>query len=157
MKKRMLSILLCVCLALALLPAAALADGVTDYDVWVGGVRVTSANAGSITGPGITGTVRYDAASGTLTLDGASITGTHTDGNNNSAAIYAATDLTIALTGASSAVGPAMASGSSCGVYGVLAHSISPVSASWLPLAEERLMAATAFMTTMLLSLVLRR
>ncbi len=118
MKKRMLSILLCVCLALALLPAAALADGVTDYDVWVGGVRVTSANAGSITGPGITGTVRYDAASGTLTLDGASITGTHTDGNNNSAAIYAATDLTIALTGASSAVGPAMASGSSCGVYG---------------------------------------
>ncbi len=50
---------------------------VTAYDLWVGGVQVTSENASAITGSGITGTVTYDEATHTLTLSDAVITGTY--------------------------------------------------------------------------------
>ncbi|MEA4934687.1 MAG: InlB B-repeat-containing protein, partial [Lawsonibacter sp.] len=115
MKRRILSIFMCLCMTLCLLPTAALAEGITQYDIWVGGVRVTSENASGVTGPGITGTVSY--ANGTLTLSGASITGAYTDSNSHSAAIYASTALTVILTGVNTAVGPYTASGYSYGVY----------------------------------------
>ena len=73
MKKRLLSMLLCLCLACTLLPATALAAG-TDYGISVGGVAVTSDNAGNITGSGITGSVSYNPGNNTLTLNNASIT-----------------------------------------------------------------------------------
>ena len=45
----------------------------TDYNLWVGGVRVTSSNASNVTGTGISGSVTYDPSSNTLTLSDASI------------------------------------------------------------------------------------
>ena len=59
MKKRILSIALCLIMLCSLLPITAMAA--TDYDIWVGGVRVTSDNAANITGDGISGKVSYDA------------------------------------------------------------------------------------------------
>lgn len=47
--------------------------GQESYGISVAGTAVTSANAGAITGEGITGTVTYDANTQTLTLDGANI------------------------------------------------------------------------------------
>ena len=96
-KKRLAAIALSIVLAVGLMPAVALAaDGgglvagnalitqdATSYDLWVGGVEVTSANASSVTGGGISGKVSYDAATGTLTLSNATITGndmTYQDG-----------------------------------------------------------------------------
>ena len=45
----------------------------TSYDLEVGGVQVTNANASNITGTGFSGNISYDATSNTLTLDGATI------------------------------------------------------------------------------------
>lgn len=47
----------------------------TSYGLTVGGVEVTSNNASSITGTNISGTVSFDATENTLTLNGATITG----------------------------------------------------------------------------------
>lgn len=47
----------------------------TSYDITIAGVAVTNANASAITGTGITGTVSFDAATNTLTLKNAKITG----------------------------------------------------------------------------------
>jgi len=71
-RTKTISLLMALCMMLTLLPAVALA---VDYNLWVGGVRVTSENANSITGTGITGTVSYDAFTNTLTLNNAKITG----------------------------------------------------------------------------------
>ena len=77
MKKRLLSILLTVCMMMTLLPTVALAGtDPVDYGIWVGPTEVTSANADGVTGSGITGTVTYDAVTDTLTLNNASITET---------------------------------------------------------------------------------
>ena len=51
---------------------------IRNYDLYVGGVRVNSKNAAGITGGGISGKVSYDAASNTLCLTNASITGHRT-------------------------------------------------------------------------------
>ena len=56
-----------------------------SYDLWVDGTQVTSGNAEDILSDG---TVSYDSASNTLTLDGANLTSTHT-GNRVAAAIFA--------------------------------------------------------------------
>ena len=85
MKRKLWIILALAALIAALCCASAMADdaGVTEYDLWVGGVRVTSENMGNI--PGVTGGVaRFDPATNTLTLTNVTgITGTH-----NGAAIY---------------------------------------------------------------------
>ena len=49
------------------------AQTATKYDLFVGGVQVTSDNASAITGEGITGSISYDAASKTLTVKNAKI------------------------------------------------------------------------------------
>ena len=59
MKKRILSALLCLCMVMALMPTVAFAEP-TSYNLWVGGVKVTSGNASNIIGGGITGKVTYD-------------------------------------------------------------------------------------------------
>ena len=64
------------------------------YDLIVGDVQVTKANADSIKGPGISGTVTYDAHSTTLTLEDATI-----ETDEISAIWSDISDLTIVLVG----------------------------------------------------------
>ncbi|MGN0159832.1 MAG: hypothetical protein ACI4AQ_00405 [Lachnospiraceae bacterium] len=123
-KRKLLSILLAVCLAVGFMPTGVLAAD-TEYALWVGGVQVTSGNAGNITGSGITGTVSYDADTKTLTLDNATITGVHIGDYRSSdqglAGIYAGnafrSDLTIHLIGENTVTGQSGDSYSSCGIY----------------------------------------
>ena len=70
MKKRFMRILLCLVLAISLVPAAALAAP-TDYKVWVNGEQFTSEHLTIACG---SGTASYDPAARNITLNGASIT-----------------------------------------------------------------------------------
>lgn len=98
MKKRLFGLALVLALCLALLCVSALASS-DSLGLWVGGVEVTSANASNIIGEGITGgTVSYDAATKTLTLNGATLSGSHNAGYFK-ANIYAENDLNIVLIG----------------------------------------------------------
>ena len=82
-------------------------------NLWVDGVEVTSAQT---SGDGWS----YDQATGTLTLNGASITGSYDGGNpDHSAGIYATEALNIVLTGSNTI------SGSNCGIYAGAALNIS--------------------------------
>lgn len=98
MKKRILGVLLCLCMMCALMPAISLATE-TTYNLFVGGVEVTSENKDNITGPGILlgegGKASYDPTSKTLTLNNVNITGIHSFANGigtDSAGIYYAYD-----------------------------------------------------------------
>ena len=98
MKKRILGVLLCLCIMCALMPAISLATE-TTYNLFVGGVEVTSENKDNITGPGINcgegGKASYDPTSKTLTLNNVNITGIHSFANGigtDSAGIYYAYD-----------------------------------------------------------------
>ena len=64
---------LCVALLYVLLYPQKVAAGSAGYGIYVGGQEVTSENAASITGSGISGTISYDHASNTLTLKNATI------------------------------------------------------------------------------------
>ncbi len=70
MKKRILSILLTLCMELCLLPTAVLAAD--EVSAKVNGIAVPAAG-GSITGEGISGSVVFDASAKTLTLENAAI------------------------------------------------------------------------------------
>ncbi len=70
MKKRFMRILLCLVLAISLVPAAALAAP-TNYNVWVNGEQFTSEHLTIVCG---SGTASYDPAARNITLNGASIT-----------------------------------------------------------------------------------
>ena len=111
MKKRILSALLCLCMVMALMPTVAFAEP-TSYNLWVGGVKVTSGNASNIIGGGITGTVTYDDSTKTLTLDNVNIDSVYSFGNGvgtDSAGIYVSIDfdgdLTIKLVGENTITG----------------------------------------------------
>ena len=112
MKKRILSALLCLCMVMALMPTVAFAEP-TSYNLWVGGVEVTSDNASNITGEGITGTVTYDDSTKTLTLDNVNIDSVYSfensAGTTDSAGIYVSGDfkgdLTIKLVGENTITG----------------------------------------------------
>ena len=100
MKKRILSALLCLCMVMALMPTVAFAEP-TSYNLWVGGVEVTSDNASNITGEGITGTVTYDDSTKTLTLNNVNIDSVYSFYNGvgkDSAGIYVRFDFDGALT-----------------------------------------------------------
>ena len=81
MKRRFFSILLTLALCVGLLPVAAApvhADAAEAYDLWIGGVQVTSENAADLSvieGVDVVsgGEANYDAATNTLTLNGATI------------------------------------------------------------------------------------
>ena len=64
MKKRLASLVMALALCLTFLPATARADA-TTYNLWVGGERVTDANASNVLS---NGKVSYDPTSTTLTL-----------------------------------------------------------------------------------------
>ncbi len=76
MKKTLLAVLFCLCLII-LLPVAS--AGAETFDLYVGGVQVTSDNKDSITGEGIAlgadGYVRYDPTTSTLSLKDVTVTG----------------------------------------------------------------------------------
>lgn len=81
----------------------------TSYNLTVGGVAVTSVNAGSITGANITGNVSFDNATNTLTLKNATITGDY-------GIVYGGDlNLNIAINGTNSVT-------KSYGTYGILAN-----------------------------------
>ena len=70
MRKRLLSILLALCMVLCLVPTAVLAAD--EVSAKVNGIAVPTAG-GSITGEGISGSVVFDASAKTLTLENATI------------------------------------------------------------------------------------
>lgn len=94
MKKKLLFLAIAALLT-ALLCVSALASS-DSLGLWVGGVEVTA--SGNVTGDGITGTVSYDADTNTLTLNGATLSGSHNAGYFK-ANIYAKNDLNIVLIG----------------------------------------------------------
>lgn len=121
MKKRLFGLALVLALCLTLLSVSALASS-DSLGLWVGGVEVTSANASNITGEGITGgTVSYDADINTLTLNGATLSGSH-NADYFKANIYAINDLNIVLEGSNS-----IGSGEDCAI---LAESDLKISGS---------------------------
>lgn len=67
--RRMLSCLF----VLMFIPIGTLAQ---EYNLWVAGVQVTSDNAAAIVGENISGSISFEASTNTLTLDGATVTGT---------------------------------------------------------------------------------
>ncbi|MBR5428275.1 MAG: InlB B-repeat-containing protein, partial [Clostridia bacterium] len=86
--KRLLSVLLSLIMAFGLLPASLItADALVEYDLWVGGKRVTSENAGNIFGDN---SARYDHATQTLTLQNPKLTGMY-----NYALIYSENKLKV--------------------------------------------------------------
>lgn len=77
MSKRVLRITVCAAAMLILSIAAcgmAFAAGTQYYNLYVGGVQVSSDNASAIQGNGISGKISYNAETNTLTLDNAVIT-----------------------------------------------------------------------------------
>ncbi len=74
--KRYCRFLFIAAIALFILGAKSIEASADNYDLWVGGVQVTDANAGSITGNNITGGVpTYNPTNKTLNLNGATING----------------------------------------------------------------------------------
>ena len=108
MKKRLFGLALVLALCLTLLCVSALASS-DSPSLYVGGVEVTA--SGNVTGDGITGTVSYDADTNTLTLNGATLSGSHNAGYFT-ANIYAKNDLNIVLEGSNS-----IGSGGDCAIY----------------------------------------
>jgi uncharacterized repeat protein (TIGR02543 family) len=78
-------------------------DAVTNYDIWVGGVQVTSDNKADVLGAadGEGATVMYDSDTNTLTLNGATITSVYTLPAARYG-IYAPVDLKLKLVGTNS-------------------------------------------------------
>lgn len=105
MKKRILSVLITVVMLIGMLPTTAFAVE-TTYDIWVGGVQVTSANKDDITtaiteaGGTADGTATYDPDTKTLTLNNFSYTGEGYEYDSLwCAAIFAKNDLTVKVVG----------------------------------------------------------
>ena len=116
-------------MVMALMPTVAFAE-TTSYNLWVGGVEVTSDNASNITGKGITGTVTYDDSTKTLTLNNVNIDSVYSFRNwagTDSAGIYVSSDfngdLTIKLVGENTITGKL--TGSDISSYGFFAMGIS--------------------------------
>ncbi len=113
MKRRILCIICVLCLVVAMLPpVTASAAGpstltVGGTDVLSGSYWLTNADDGTLTDDGASAdnyNVKYDSATGTLTLKDATINGTNTIGHVG-AGIYAEGDLTIVLEGSSTVKG----------------------------------------------------
>ncbi len=101
MKNKIFALITVVCiLAFTALPALAEQEQSVLY---VGGVLVTDENANDVLGDG---TVSYDAASKTLTFDGADITGAYEYYEKSFAVIYSTDDLNIHVKGRSKLTSP---------------------------------------------------
>ena len=96
MKKKLFAILFSIVMVAGFLPATALAEEPTVYDIWVDGVQVTSENKDNLCG----GTVSYDPTTHTLSLNNATL-------DNDTLSDYGIkttipSTLTIRLTGTNS-------------------------------------------------------
>ena len=116
MKRKILMLaLLTAVFALLLCVGAGAAD---EYDLWVNGVQVTSDNAADVLNDG---TVSYDAATNTLTLDGAELDTAYRGSSGHAGVIYGEYlgTLTINVVGDSSIVasGPVDTAGIYLGIY----------------------------------------
>jgi hypothetical protein len=101
-EKKILSMVLALCMVLTMMPVPTMAVDDVEYKIWVGGIQVTSANKDNITGGGITGTVSYDPITSTLTLNNENISSAYnTTGYNDTVCIYseANTPLILNLVG----------------------------------------------------------
>ena len=84
-KRGLFGVLFALALAVGLLPGMALTAHADDYyDLWVGGVQVTSANMNDVLvdDPDNKGKVSYNPETSTLTLNGATITQNNGDRGN---------------------------------------------------------------------------
>jgi len=88
---------------------------VAKYNLWVGGVQVTSENASNITGAEISGTISYDAATKTLTLNNATV-GAYEFGTfwHDTSCIYSEEELTVNLVGNNTLTGSDLGGSSYC-------------------------------------------
>ena len=120
MKKRLFGLALVLALCLTLLCVSALASS-DSLGLWVGGEAVTSENASNIFNDTDEVTASYDAATKTLTLNGATLSGSH-NAVYFTANIYAKNDLNIVLEGSNS-----IGSGGDCAI---LAESDLKISGS---------------------------
>ena len=98
MKKRIFSILLTLALLLgtAVFTAIPASAAVHNYGIYVGGIQVNEDNAADVLGDG---TVSYDAASNTLTLNGVNIDECHTTDIFTAGIYTEIADLTVKLVG----------------------------------------------------------
>ena len=96
MKKRMMGLLLILCLIWTMIPAGAFAATNASCGVWVGGVEVTADNCRDVLGDG---TVSYNALTQVLTLNNAAITGTASPEGDVAYGVYAAQDIWLELKG----------------------------------------------------------
>lgn len=95
MKLKWLSLLLALALVFSLAPAMALAE---DYDVFIGGARITSENCQDVLKDG--GSVEYDNENRTLTLTNADLSKVWYQGDKeNTGHIYSSGDIIIKLVG----------------------------------------------------------
>lgn len=128
MKKRILSILLCVCMAITMMPAATLTAWATDptpvTELWVGTTQVVQ-SGGTVTANTSGTGWSYDHDAATLTLNGANITTISHDGVTGPSGsmdwyyyygIYCYGDLNIVVTG-DSAIDARAAAFNSSGIY----------------------------------------
>ncbi len=104
----------------------------TTYNIWVGGVQVTSDNKADVLGAadGEGATVTYNSDTNTLTLNGATINGTYEgtwiDGTTSAYyGIYADTALKLEMVGDSTITGKSQTGIASIGIYTTGALTIS--------------------------------
>ena len=101
MKRRIMSIFVTVLMVFAMMPMTALPAYAESYNLWVGGVQITSENCNAIQnvltqeGTSVTGAMSYDPSTKTLTLDNFSFEGPGESRNF----IDSEDDLTISLIG----------------------------------------------------------
>ena len=95
MKRNFMSLAAAFALSLLVTGAVTLADDATDYGIFIGDTEITSVNASDVFGDG---TVSFDAATYTLTLNGAELSADDCAGISNESA----QNLTISVTGDSS-------------------------------------------------------
>lgn len=116
MKKTITAFLALAIMLISIIPASVFAAG-EGYEVWVAGIEITSENASAVTGEGISGTVSYDAATKTLTLNNTTITKCHEFAVfDDHACIYSEHELTIELVGENT-LNATENGGSSYGIY----------------------------------------
>ena len=92
--KKVMALCVAAALIVAMVPVAVFAAE-TTYDIWVGGVQVTSANKDNIVVPGAAGSATYDPETSTLTLNNFS----YTNAAGVDAIISDGMNLTIVLKG----------------------------------------------------------
>ena len=94
--KKVMAVCLAAALVVAMVPVAVFAAE-TTYDLWVGGVQVTSANKDNIVVPDANGSAKYDPTTNTLTLNNFSYTGEGYNYSSNVGALIYSTGIDLKM------------------------------------------------------------